>query len=77
MEFPGQASDLSQNCTPSHSCSTTGSFTHCAGLGIKTVFQCSQDAPILLHHSGNSWLLFFERGWVGAREAQSKPLRIV
>ena len=26
-------------------CSNTRSFTHCAGLGTKPVFQCSQDAP--------------------------------
>ena len=38
MEFLGQGSDLS------HSCGHTGSATHCAGLGIKSEPQSSQDA---------------------------------
>ena len=44
MEFPGQGSDPSRGCNLSHSCSNTGSLTHCAGPGIKPVTQCSQDA---------------------------------
>ena len=37
MEFPGQGSDLSHGCILSHSCSSTGSLTHCTGPGIKPV----------------------------------------
>ena len=44
MEFPGQGSDLSCNCSPNHSCGNAGSPTCCASLGIEPVSQGSQDA---------------------------------
>ena len=44
MELPDQGSDLSRSCHLSHSCSNTGSLTHCAGPGIEPATQCSQDA---------------------------------
>ena len=49
MEFPGQGSDLSCSCDLSHSCSNTGSLTHCARPRIEPVFQSSQDtaSPIV------------------------------
>ena len=46
MEFLGQGSDLSYRCDLSHKCSNARSLTHCAGLGIEPVPQCSQDATI-------------------------------
>ena len=44
MEFPVWGSDLSCIFHRSHSCSNTGSLTHCAGLGIEPVSPCSRDA---------------------------------
>ena len=43
MKFLGQGSDLSQNLDLSHSCGNARSLTHCAGPGIKSASQHSQD----------------------------------
>ena len=40
MGFLGQRSDLSHSCDLYYSCINDRSLTHCAGLGIKPVFQC-------------------------------------
>ena len=63
MEFPGQESDLSLSCSPRHSCSNTGSLTHCPKPGIKPASLCSQDTansiapqPELLIWNLLSWL---------------------
>ena len=53
MEFPGQGSDLSHSVDLSHSCSNTGSLTHCAGLGNPHP-SAPKMPPIWLRHSGNS-----------------------
>ena len=45
MEPLGQGSDLSHSPDLSHSHGNTGSLTHCAGPGIKSASQRSQDAP--------------------------------
>ena len=44
MELPGQGSELSRNCDPSHSCGNARSLTHCAGPGIKPRCQHSRDS---------------------------------
>ena len=53
-EFLGQGSDLSYSCDLSSNCSNTGSFTHCARLGIVPASQRPKMPWILLRHSGNS-----------------------
>ena len=42
MEFPDLASVLSHSCN----CGNAGSLTHCAGPGIESVFQWSQDTVV-------------------------------
>jgi len=44
MEFPGQGSDLRSSEDLRHSCGSTRSLTHCAGLGIEPASQGSHDA---------------------------------
>ena len=48
VEFPGQESDLSHSCKPSHCHSNTGSLTHCVRTEIEPASQCSQDAANLI-----------------------------
>ena len=70
----GQGSNLSLSCDLHHSCSNTGSLTHCAGMGIKPMPQ-RQPGPLQrqcwilypLLHSQNSnlsnfcFVLFFQK----------------
>ena len=58
-QFPDQGSDQSHSCDLSHSCSNARSLTHYARPGIEPASQRSQDAEILLCHSGNSKNFFF------------------
>ena len=44
----------------SHTCGNARSLTHCAGPGIKPMFQHSQDALIPLRHSRSSLNKRFE-----------------
>ena len=44
IEFLGQGLNLSHSCDLHHSCSNTGSLTHCARLGMEPVSQSSRDA---------------------------------
>ena len=44
VAFLGQGSDPSISCNLCHNCGNTRFLTHCAGLGIEPVSQCSRDA---------------------------------
>ena len=63
-KFPGQASSVSCSCYLHHSYSDTGSWIHCAGLGIGSALPQRQHQIFnLLHHSRNSSNLVF--GFLG------------
>ena len=55
---PGQGLNSSQSFTLRHSCSNTGSLTHCARLGIKAPETSWIINP--LQHSQNSYFKLFE-----------------
>ena len=59
MEFSDQGSGWSCSCDLSHSCSSAGSLTHCAGLGSNLCPSAPEMLLILLRHSGNSPELSF------------------
>ena len=54
-KFPGQGSNLSCRCGLRHSCSNTGSLTHCARPRVKSTSQRQHWIPNLLHQSRNSY----------------------
>ena len=43
LELLGQGSNQSHSRELSHNCDNARSLTHCAGLGIEPISQCSQD----------------------------------
>ena len=59
VEFPGQGSDPSCTCSLCSGCSNARSFTHWARPGVEPASSAPETPPVLLHHRGRSFVVFF------------------